>query len=214
MLSSGQTLEPSSYVAVDTLGGGESIISSSNDFGSSVSSPVTSDAFNSAPSSTFTDYDDYESSPGGSASEEYVPVYNTIDTNSLESGYAAPVEPANSYSTSVVEDTPLNIEYEYENSEDIDSYISSYEYSDDDVYSNEEDLPSYFPSEDSYQAAPSISIEYASPRDDLSQSGLVIDLTSNTEIEDETAQYGQRLVRRESRWREDNAMLLVWLVLS
>ena len=139
---------------------------------------------------------------------EAAPVYNTIDTNSLESGFAPDIlTPASPEGTQLpaVEEAAVPAP---------DSYLPSYEYNDYDeapsydIYSNQDylqDLPSYvIPSGDSYQAAPSISIEYASPRDELrrndvesqqtarEETSLVIDLTADTEPGD-VPLYGQRL---------------------
>jgi len=222
---SGQSLEPSSYAAVtDLVSEGEGSIIPSSDFSSAVSSP----------SSSLSDYAESPAPPQGDQTSDLygapvsdiftgtqadsldsqldnfdvAPVYNTIDTNSLESGLAPDV-----FTPSVLEETEVQDSYGSPVEDAAvpapESYLPSSEYNDYDeapsydIYSNQdylEDLPSYvIPSGDSYQAAPSISIEYASPRDELrrndvesQQAGLVIDLTAQTEP-GEVPQFGQRL---------------------
>ena len=59
----------------------------------------------------------------------------------------------------------------------------------DEYDSYDDELPSYLIPE-TYEASPSVSVEYASPRDE----SVVIDLTNNSDYPDyETPVYGQRL---------------------
>ena len=214
----GQSLEPSSYVAVTDLvseGEGSIIPSSSPPASSSFSdyeespAPVTeqaSDLYGAPVSDIFTGTEPQVVLVESADNLEAAAVYNTIDTNSLESGFAPDV-----FTPSVQEETPVPDSYGSPVVEEAavpapDSYLPSYENNEYDevpsydFYSNQdylEDLPSYvIPSGDSFQAAPSISIEYASPRDELRRNdvepSLVIDLTPDTQL-GEAPQFGQRL---------------------
>jgi len=166
-------------------------------------------------------------SPGWSLFADYenVPVYNPIDTNSVETNtevfeYEYEEEPLTSYISvnslleeeqsygSPGENTLQNVPVEEaEYVSDVSDDDSGDDYDSYDDY--EEELPSYIiPAADAYQASPSISVEYASPRD---QQGLVIDLTENYDDDDddddyETAVYGQRLTGISSSHSSHNIL--------
>lgn len=158
------------------------------------------------------------------ADYENVPVYNPIDTNSVETNtevfeYEYEEEPLTSYISvnslleeeqsygSPGENTLQNVPVEEaEYVSDVSDDDSGDDYDSYDDY--EEELPSYIiPAADAYQASPSISVEYASPRD---QQGLVIDLTENYDDDDdddyETAVYGQRLTGISSSHSSHNIL--------
>ena len=136
-----------------------------------------------------------------------MPVYSPLDTNSLEAGLGAS---SAEYSDYLDSDQPLtsytSLGTEYEAGEGGEDYSDYAEY--------EQELPSYLvPADSSYQAAPSIAVEYASPRDtrgaaaaEEEEEGLVIDLTrAGGEQEAATsAVYGQRILslarRHRHRW--------------
>ena len=149
------------------------------------------------------------------ADYDNVPVYNPIDTNSIESGLGVPEyeyedEPLTSYIDVNLPSQPASDSYGSpgENTQgsvpvaadtvydilDAGYDDSAPQYDSYDDY--EEELPSYLvPSGgDAYQAAPSISVEYASPRDTSADQSLVIDLTdASYEDYEETPVYGQRI---------------------
>ena len=138
-----------------------------------------------------------------------MPVYSPLDTNSLEAGLGAS---SAEYSDYLDSDQPLtsytSLGTEYEAAEGGEEYSDYAEY--------EQELPSYLvPADSSYQAAPSIAVEYASPRDtrgaaaeEEAEGGLVIDLTSargeQGAATSTSAVYGQRILslarRHRHRW--------------
>lgn len=137
-------------------------------------------------------------------------MYSPLDTNSLEAGLGAS---SAEYSDYLDSDQPLtsytSLGTEYEAAEGGEEYSDYAEY--------EQELPSYLvPADSSYQAAPSIAVEYASPRDtrgaaaaeEEAEGGLVIDLTSargeQGAATSTSAVYGQRILslarRHRHRW--------------
>ena len=136
-------------------------------------------------------------------------MYSPLDTNSLEAGLGAS---SAEYSDYLDSDQPLtsytSLGTEYEAAEGGEEYSDYAEY--------EQELPSYLvPADSSYQAAPSIAVEYASPRDtrgaaaeEKAEGGLVIDLTSargeQGAATSTSAVYGQRILslarRHRHRW--------------
>ena len=132
-------------------------------------------------------------------------MYSPLDTNSLEAGLGAS---SAEYSDYLDSDQPLtsytSLGAEYEAGEGGEDYSDYAEY--------EQELPSYLvPADSSYQAAPSIAVEYASPRDTRGaaageKEGLVIDLTSASGEQEAatSAVYGQRILslarRHRHRW--------------
>ena len=132
-------------------------------------------------------------------------MYSPLDTNSLEAGLGAS---SAEYSDYLDSDQPLtsytSLGTEYEAGEGGEEYGDYAEY--------EQELPSYLvPADSSYQAAPSIAVEYASPRDTRGaaageEAGLVIDLTSagGEQEAGTSAVYGQRILslarRHRHRW--------------
>jgi len=147
-----------------------------------------------------------------------VPVYDPLDTNSLEAGLGQP-----QFLDSYAEDAPLSSYVEVSSLDDgfsssLDSFDpvpdTGYSAPDpvlDEVYDDSlgDEVPSYLIPQDIYQASPSISVQFASPRDtrniDLEteaaeavkaafEQSLVIDLTSE-DYPDPAPVYGARLGR-------------------
>lgn len=219
-------MEPASYVVLPASSGdftgsdfpglsGNSFGASGDEFSGNTNVP--SDDYGS-PSTT-----DYSGPPSAGASGGYgapsvpedsfpadVPVYDPLDTNSLEAGLGQP-----QFLDSYGEDAPLSSYVEVSSLDD--SFSSSLDTFDpvpdtgysapdtvfDEVYDDgDSEVPSYLIPRDIYQASPSISVQFASPRDtrniDLETGAaeaarsafdpsLVIDLTSSDPV------YGERL---------------------
>lgn len=178
---------------------------------------VPSDDYGS-PSTTGSDYNSpsvSSASDGYGAPSDNFPPLEPLDTNSLESGLGQP-----QFLESYAEDAPLSSYVEVSSLND--GFSSSRDTFDtvpdtgytapdpvlDEVYDDiGDEVPSYLIPQDIYQASPSISVQFASPRDtrniDLEteaveavkaafDQSLVIDLTSEADRE---ARYGERLGR-------------------
>ena len=165
----------------------------------------------------FADFLDLTSSLDADYSD--VPVYNPLDTNSLESGLGQP-----QFLDDFVEDAPLSSYVEVSSLDDSGSLETFQTVPDtgysapdtvlDEVYDDGDEVPSYLIPRDIHQA--SISVQFASPRDtrgiDLETEAaraaraafgqsLVIDLTSedlDQELDYPSPVYGQRLGRSSS----------------